>query len=145
MLVAAVGEHEEAARLKAPLTDPEVQVSTHLDDTTKVPEDGAGILAGTTALSDARSQLAAAIGAAVDATDPTFAVLAQIGITLQGLGQVSDPTLANTLEIDETKLDEALLKLRASWAQIADGAPGGGGSTPPAGARPAEAGTALTI
>ena len=37
------------------------------------------------------------------------AVLAQIGITLQGPGQVSDPMLANTLEIDETKLDEALL------------------------------------
>ena len=33
-LVAAVGEHHEAARLKTLLTDPEVQVSTHLDDTT---------------------------------------------------------------------------------------------------------------
>jgi hypothetical protein len=30
--VAAVGEHDEAARLKALLTHPEVQVSTHLDD-----------------------------------------------------------------------------------------------------------------
>jgi hypothetical protein len=30
--VAAVGEHEKAARLKALLTAPEVQVSTHLDD-----------------------------------------------------------------------------------------------------------------
>jgi flagellar hook-associated protein 2 len=79
---------------------------------TNVPEDddtGAGILAGTSALSQARSELAAAIGAAVDGTDPTFAVLAQIGITIQAPGQVSDPTQANTLAIDESKLDEALL------------------------------------
>ncbi len=34
LLVAAVGEHDEAARLKALLTHPEVQVSTHLDDAT---------------------------------------------------------------------------------------------------------------
>jgi hypothetical protein len=34
MIVAAVGEHEEAARLKSLLTDPEVQVSTHVDDAT---------------------------------------------------------------------------------------------------------------
>jgi septal ring-binding cell division protein DamX len=34
IFVAAVGEHEEAARLKSLLTDPEVQISTHLDDAT---------------------------------------------------------------------------------------------------------------
>ncbi len=33
-VVAAVGRRGEAARLKTLLTDPEVQVSTHLDDTT---------------------------------------------------------------------------------------------------------------
>ena len=79
---------------------------------TDVPEDdetGAGVLAGTSALSDARSQLSAAIGAAVDGASPVFSVLAQIGITIQAPGQVSDPTQANTLAIDETKLDDALL------------------------------------
>ncbi len=79
---------------------------------TDVPDDdetGAGVLAGTSALSDARSQLTAAIGAAVDGASPIFAVLAQIGITIQGPGQVADPTQANTLSIDETKLDDALL------------------------------------
>jgi len=79
---------------------------------TDVPADddtGAGILAGTSALSQARSELAAAVGAAADGTDPTFSVLAQIGITIQGPGQVSDPMQANTLAIDETKLDDALL------------------------------------
>jgi flagellar hook-associated protein 2 len=79
---------------------------------TNVPADdetGAGVLAGTSALSDARSQLSAAVGAAVDGTSPLFSVLAQIGITIQAPSQVSDPTQANTLAIDETKLDDALL------------------------------------
>ena len=79
---------------------------------TDVPEDdetGAGILAGTSALSEIRSRLSAAIGSAVGASDPTLSVLAEIGITILGPGEVGDPLLANTLEIDETKLDDALL------------------------------------
>jgi flagellar hook-associated protein 2 len=36
-------------------------------------------------------------------------VLAQIGITFKSQGQIADPPLAGTLEIDESKLDEALL------------------------------------
>jgi FlaG protein len=32
LIVTAVGEHDEAARLKALLTDSDVQVSTHLDE-----------------------------------------------------------------------------------------------------------------
>jgi flagellar hook-associated protein 2 len=77
-----------------------------------VPEDdetGAGILAGTSALSEIRSRLSAAIGAAVDGTAPPFSVLAEIGITFQGAGQTGDPLSTNTLRSDETKLDEALL------------------------------------
>jgi flagellar hook-associated protein 2 len=84
---------------------------------TNVPADdetGAGVLAGTSALSDARSQLSAAVGAAVDGADPIFSVLAQIGITIQAPSQVSDPTQANTLAIDETKLDDALLNQTAA-------------------------------
>jgi flagellar hook-associated protein 2 len=79
---------------------------------TDVPEDdetGAGILAGTSALSEIRSRLSAAVGAAVAAADPTLAVLAEIGITFRSPGQAGDPLLANTLEIDETRLDDALL------------------------------------
>jgi len=79
---------------------------------TDVPEDdetGAGILAGTSALSDIRSRLAASIGAAVQSEDPIFSVLAQIGITFQGAGQTGDPLSTNTLKIDEARLDEALL------------------------------------
>ena len=90
----------------------EVRTFINRQALTEVPEDdetGAGILAGTSMLSDARSRLSAAVGAAADAADPVFAVLDQIGIRIQGPGEVSDPLLANTLEIDETRLDEALL------------------------------------
>ena len=68
-----------------------------------------GLLAGTRVLSDIRSALSAAIGSSVDGADPTFSSLAEIGITIQGSGSVASPLLANTLVIDETKLDEALL------------------------------------
>ncbi len=68
-----------------------------------------GILAGSSALSEVRARLSGGISTAAAANDPTFAVLAEIGITIQGPGAVADPLLANTLAIDETKLDEALL------------------------------------
>lgn len=68
-----------------------------------------GILAGSSALSEVRARLSGGISTAAAANDPTFAVLAEIGITIEGPGAVSDPLLANTLAIDETKLDEALL------------------------------------
>jgi flagellar hook-associated protein 2 len=77
-----------------------------------VPEDdetGAGVLAGTGALSEIRARLSAAIGGAVQGNDATFTVLAQVGITLRGASTVADPLQANTLEIDQTKLDDALL------------------------------------
>ena len=79
---------------------------------TDVPEDaetGAGILAGSSALSAIRARLSAAIGAAVDGAAPPLSVLAEIGITFQGAGRTGDPLSTNTLKIDETKLDEALL------------------------------------
>ena len=79
---------------------------------TEVPEDaetGAGILAGSSALSAIRARLSAAIGAAVDGAAPPLSVLAEIGITFQGAGRTGDPLSTNTLKIDETKLDEALL------------------------------------
>ncbi len=68
-----------------------------------------GLLAGTSVLSEIRSKLSNAIGGAVEGSDPTFNSLAEIGITIQGQTDVANPLLANTLTIDETKLDEALL------------------------------------
>ena len=69
----------------------------------------AGVLAGTSALSEIRTRLSASVGASVDGTDPLFSVLAEIGITFQGAGQTGDPLSASTLQIDDTKLDDALL------------------------------------
>ncbi|MGI9491509.1 MAG: flagellar filament capping protein FliD, partial [Geminicoccaceae bacterium] len=68
-----------------------------------------GLLAGTRVLSDIRSRLSAAISNPVEGTDPTFSSIAEIGITIQGSASVANPLLANTLAIDETKLDESLL------------------------------------
>ena len=68
-----------------------------------------GLLAGTSVLSEIRSKLSGAIGGAVQGNDPTFNSLAEIGITIQGQAEAGNPLLANTLAIDESRLDEALL------------------------------------
>jgi flagellar hook-associated protein 2 len=53
--------------------------------------------------------LSAAVGSTADASDQTFSSLAEIGITIQGKASVANPLFANTLVIDESKLDQALL------------------------------------
>ena len=68
-----------------------------------------GLLAGSRALSDIRSSLSSAISSSVNGSNPTFSSLAEIGITIQSAGSVADPTFANTLVIDEARLDESLL------------------------------------
>lgn len=80
-----------------------------LTDVPEGDETGAGVLAGTSALSEIRARLSAAIGGGVQSDDAALTVLAQVGITIRSAGKVADPLLANTLEIDEAKLDEALL------------------------------------
>ncbi len=83
------------------------QAQTEIED-----EDGeisAGLLAGTSVLSEIRSKLSGAVGSAVQGGDPTLNSLAEIGITIQGQAEVGNPLLANTLTIDESELDEALL------------------------------------
>jgi flagellar hook-associated protein 2 len=80
-----------------------------LSDVPEGDESGAGVLAGVSALSEIRARLAAVIGGAVQGDDPSLTVLAQIGITIRSAGSVADPLLANTLDVDETKLDDALL------------------------------------
>ncbi|NJO38427.1 MAG: flagellar filament capping protein FliD [Rhizobiales bacterium] len=83
------------------------QAQSELED-----EDGEvvkGLLAGTSVLAEIRSKLSGAIGSAVQGSGSSFSSLAEIGITIQGESAVGSPLLANTLAIDETKLDEALL------------------------------------
>ncbi len=83
------------------------QAQTEIED-----DDGeinAGLLAGTSVLSEIRSKLSGAVGSAVQGGNPTLNSLAEIGITIQGQAEVGNPLLANTLAIDESELDEALL------------------------------------
>lgn len=83
---------------------------------TEVPEDdasGAGVLAGTSVLSEIRARLSAAVGGVVESDGATLAVLAEIGIDFQAAGQVADSLAANTLAVDAAKLDDALLNRSA--------------------------------
>lgn len=67
------------------------------------------LLAGSSVLSEIRSRFSGAIGSAVQGNGAALNALAEIGITIQGETEVGNPLLANTLAIDETQLDEALL------------------------------------
>lgn len=77
-----------------------------------------GLLAGARVLSDIRASLSAAISSPVEGDNPTFTSLAEIGISIQGLADVGNPLLANTLSIDETKLDETLLNQAAAVREL---------------------------
>lgn len=83
------------------------QAQTEIED--EEGEVSESLLAGTRILAEIRSSLSAAVSNSVEGSDPTFSSLAEIGITIQGRSKVANPLLANTLAIDETKLDEALL------------------------------------
>lgn len=67
------------------------------------------LLAGSSVLSAIRSQLSAAIGGSVQGNNAAFTSLADIGISILGPSEVGNPLLANTLSIDESELDDALL------------------------------------
>lgn len=67
-----------------------------------------GLLFNSRALQQADSTLSAIIGAGVAGVGSNFSVLAQIGVGFIGLAP-DDPYDANTLVVDDAKLDEALL------------------------------------
>lgn len=68
-----------------------------------------GLLFSSEALDRADTQLSSIIGAGVGGVNNNFSVLAQIGVDFIPLGSEADPLDANTLEIDESTLDNALL------------------------------------
>ena len=69
----------------------------------------AGPLYGSTAISTIKQALASIVGSPVGGASEDFSVLAQIGINFVDNDTISDLTLADTLEIDNAALDEALL------------------------------------
>lgn len=81
-----------------------VETADEDDDTVQ-----SGILFSSEALDRADTQLSAIVGGGVAGVSSNYSVLAQVGIDFIPLGSEADPLDANTLEIDETTLDNALL------------------------------------
>ncbi len=79
------------------------------DFTTGVKSEDADVLFGNRVLADAQRRLANAVSEDVSGVDAAFAVLRQIGIELVDNTLITDPLLKDTLEIDETALDQVLL------------------------------------
>jgi flagellar hook-associated protein 2 len=69
----------------------------------------AGPLYGARAVADVESTLSRLIGLGTTGVSSTFRVLAQIGVNFVNNDALTDPTLADTLEIDDATFDEALL------------------------------------
>jgi flagellar hook-associated protein 2 len=69
----------------------------------------AGPLFGARTLNEVESTLSRLLGQGTSGVDSAFRVLAQIGVNFVDNDSLSDPLLADTLEIDESTLDEALL------------------------------------
>lgn len=82
---------------------------TQVDPATGAKSADAGTLFGSRTIATVESELAQILGSTVSGVSGAFAVLAQIGVSFVDNGTLSDPLLADTLEIDESKLDEALL------------------------------------
>ena len=71
--------------------------------------DDSGALYNSRALAEVDSALSLIVGNGVAGVNNSYSVLAQIGIDFVDNNALSDPLLKNTLEINETELDEALL------------------------------------
>jgi flagellar hook-associated protein 2 len=82
---------------------------TQVDPTTGEKAADAEVLFGSRTLASVEEQLSQLLGSDVDGVSDAFSVLAQIGVTFVDNGSLSDPLLADTLEIDESTLDTALL------------------------------------
>jgi len=79
------------------------------DPTTGQKSTDAGVLFGSQTLATVKQQLAQIVGSGVAGASPDFSVLAQIGITFVDNSTVSDPTKTDTLQVDQNKLDTAIL------------------------------------
>jgi flagellar hook-associated protein 2 len=69
----------------------------------------AGVLFGEPVVADIERRLSSLLGAGVEGADAQFSVLAQIGVDFVDNGSLQDPLLEDTLQIDDTTLDSALL------------------------------------
>lgn len=79
------------------------------DSATGLKSEDAGPLFNNRTLKDLQSSFSDLIGSQVSGVDTAFASLATIGISLVPTAGLTDPTLKETLEIDEARLNEVLL------------------------------------
>jgi flagellar hook-associated protein 2 len=79
------------------------------DATTGVKASNAGPLFASSTLANIQSQLSSILGTGVQGANPAFSALGQIGVGFVDNSTLSDPTLADTLQIDDTKLNNALI------------------------------------
>jgi hypothetical protein len=80
-----------------------------IDPTTDTDTEDSNVLFGSSALFGVTSSISSVFSQATAGVDDAFKVLAQIGITFVDNSSVADPLLFNTLQISDTKLDQALL------------------------------------
>jgi flagellar hook-associated protein 2 len=80
-----------------------------VDDTSGEVTNETGILFGNRTLGQIQGELNSVLGTAISGVDSNFSILAQIGIEFVDNSLQTDPTLKDTLEIDDLALDQALL------------------------------------
>jgi len=83
--------------------------NTLVDETSGEVTSETGLLFGNRTLAQIQGELGSAIGSGVPGLAANFSILAQVGIELVDNSLQVDPTLKDTLQIDQTKLDQALL------------------------------------
>ena len=87
----------------------EVKVFINQNSPDTVDPENGGVLFGTSVVSDLESRLSSIIGSGADGVSEAFTVFQQVGIEFVDNATISDPLLADTLTIDDTELDNALL------------------------------------
>lgn len=86
-----------------------INTENQVDPATGLKGDESGVLFGSRIMNDVRSQLANIVGLGATGVSIDFSVLAQIGVDLVNNAEQSSELDFNTLGIDDTKLDTALL------------------------------------
>jgi flagellar hook-associated protein 2 len=86
-----------------------LNTQTEVDPTTGKPLSADAVLNNSRAVKDMASALSNIVGSGATGVDSAFQVLDQIGVSLIDNTTLTDQTLASTLEIDSSKLNEALL------------------------------------
>jgi len=86
-----------------------MNIQTTVDPITGKPTKDTGILFGSRVISDVTGRLGLSLSQSVSGVNSSFAALGNIGIKFVDNNRISNQDLRNTLEIDEQKLDQAIL------------------------------------